>query len=264
MRGNNLVLGVDIGTIMDPSCNISSFCDINSAAVMEKLFFYDLETTGLDENKHAIHQLSGKIVIPETGVQEPFDFRLSPWEGAELDAKALEAGGVSAEQIMSYPRFSIAYFELIKIMNKYVDRYDKRDKFHLVGYNISSFDNRFFRKFFDMNLDQYFGSWFWSDPIDVFVLASNYFRRKRPTFENFKQSTVAKRLGIEIDETKLHEASYDIDVCEKIFNIVSRIPSSPGMVTQAVEASLYSAANGGLTEIVVKDMAQSLISKIIK
>ena len=28
-----------------------------------KLFFFDLETTGLDNQKHAIHQISGKIII---------------------------------------------------------------------------------------------------------------------------------------------------------------------------------------------------------
>ena len=35
---------------------------------------------------------------------------------------------------------------------------------------------------------------------------------------DFKQSTVAKYLGIEIDENKLHDAEYDIDVCMKIFH----------------------------------------------
>jgi DNA polymerase-3 subunit epsilon len=39
--------------------------------------------------------------------------------------------------------------------------------------------------------------------------------------ENFKQGTVAKALGIEIDESRLHDALYDIQVCKSIYDIVS-------------------------------------------
>ena len=53
--------------------------------------------------------------------------------------------------------------------------------------------------------------------IFVFV-ESNKLRNKRSELENFKQSTVAKYLGIEIDESKLHDAEYDIKVCIQIFN----------------------------------------------
>ena len=38
--------------------------------------------------------------------------------------------------------------------------------------------------------------------------------------ENFKLSTVAKALGVPVDETKLHDASYDIFLTKAIFNIV--------------------------------------------
>lgn len=53
------------------------------------------------------------------------------------------------------------------------------------------------------------------------VLATAYLLDKRPQMENFKQGTVAKTLGIVVDDTKLHDAMYDIDICKAIYDIVS-------------------------------------------
>ena len=37
---------------------------------------------------------------------------------------------------------------------------------------------------------------------------------------NFKQSTVAAALGIELDEKRLHDSLYDIELCKQIYNKV--------------------------------------------
>ena len=67
-----------------------------------KLFFYDLETTGLDSQKNAIHQISGKIIID--GVEKTtFNFKVRPFNGALIEETALKIGGVTEEQIMQYP-----------------------------------------------------------------------------------------------------------------------------------------------------------------
>jgi DNA polymerase-3 subunit epsilon len=186
----------------------------------EKLFFYDLETTGVLYWKNGIHQISGAIRI-DGDITERFNYNVAPHKSAIIEDEALKVGNVTREQIMSYPEMKVAHRELTTMLSKYVDRFNKKDKFHLVGYNINSFDNPFFRAFFVQNLDNYFGSWFWSDSIDCFVLASNRFRRERNTFPDFKQMTVAKRLGIEVDESKLHDAEYDISICIQIFNILT-------------------------------------------
>ena len=98
---------------------------------------------------------------------------------------------------------------------------NKQDKFFLAGYNNASFDNQFLRAWFLQNGDKYFGSYFWSNSIDVMVLATPYLASQRSQMENFKQGTVAKALGIEIDESRLHDALYDIQVCKSIYDIVS-------------------------------------------
>ena len=106
------------------------------------------------------------------------------------------------------------YKQFVDLLSKYVDRYNKKDKFFLAGYNIASFDNSFLRAWFIQNGDKYFGSWFWSNCFDVMVLATPYLSEKRAEMENFKQGTVAKALGINVDDSKLHDALYDIEICK--------------------------------------------------
>lgn len=114
------------------------------------------------------------------------------------------------------------YRKLINMLEKYVDKYNKKDKYFLVGFNNASFDNQFLRGFFLQNGDQYFGSWFWSNSFDVMVLATPYLAANRAEMENFKLATVAKALGIEVSEDNLHDASYDIALTKGIFQIVTK------------------------------------------
>lgn len=193
-----------------------------------KIFFYDLETTGVKHWRNGIHQISGGIVINGEMI-ETFDFKVQPNPECQIEKEALEVAGVDIETIQNYPSMRSVYNEIVKKLAKYVDKYNKKDKFHLAGFNNAGFDNHFFRAFFVQNsttekealYGNYFGSWFWSDPWDVMVLASFYLRDKRNQMEDFKLKTVAKWCGIEVDETRLHDAEYDIFLTHEIFKIVT-------------------------------------------
>lgn len=190
---------------------------------MEKLFIYDLETTGLDYKIHGIHQLSGMIVIDgEPSPRLNFNFKIAPYPDNAIDEEALKVAGVTYEQIVNYSRPRLVYNDLIEILGKFVSKFDKKDKFHLVGYNNSSFDNQFLRQFWLRNSDLYFGSWFWSDTIDIMSLASNKLRAERNSMVNFKLQTVAEKLGVEVDSGKLHDATYDIQLTWEIFKILNK------------------------------------------
>ena len=185
-----------------------------------KLFYYDLETTGVQYWKNGIHQISGAIEI-DGEVKETFNFHVQPHPKATIEQAALDIAGVTEEQVKAYTPMREVYSNLIQMMSKYVDRYNKADKFHLVGYNNASFDNQFFRAFFTQNADNYFGSWFWSDSHDVMVLASKHLAAQRTLMPNFKLMTVAKQVGIEVDESKLHDALYDIELTREVYKIVT-------------------------------------------
>lgn len=184
-----------------------------------KLLFFDLETTGTQSDRHGIHQLSGMVVI-NGEVKETFDLRVQPHFGADIEQGALDVAGVTKEQIMAYPSMPEVFGQFVRILSKYIDRYDRLDKFFLVGYNNAPFDNQFLRAWFGHNGDKYFGSWFWPNCLDVMVLATPYLIEQRPQMQNFKQGTVAKTLGIPVDDSKLHDALYDIEICKAIYDKV--------------------------------------------
>jgi len=188
---------------------------------MIKLFHYDLETTGTKFWKNGIHQISGLIEI-DNEIKEEFNFSVCPNPDSEISQEALDIGGVTLEQIKEYPSMKGVHIKLTEMLSKYVDKYDKTDKFHLIGYNISSFDNQFLRAFFTQNGDNYFGSFFWSDSIDVMSKASDKLKDVRAEMLNFKLKTVARQLRINVDEEKLHDAMYDIKLTKEVYETLNK------------------------------------------
>lgn len=53
--------------------------------------------------------------------------------------------------------------------------------------------------------------------MDVYVMVTPFLMGVRNDMENFKLMTVAKTMGIDIDENKLHDATYDIELTRDIF-----------------------------------------------
>lgn len=184
-----------------------------------KILFYDIETTGTRFWKNSIHQLSGAVVI-DGEVKETFDFRVRPNPNAIIEQEALDVAGVTKEQIMQYEPMDVVYKKFVELLGKYVDKFKRNDKFYLAGYNNAPFDNQFLRAWFVQNNDKFFGSWFWSNSIDVMVMATQYLINKRPEMENFKLSTVAKYCGIDVEAESLHDALYDITLTMKVYNKV--------------------------------------------
>lgn len=186
---------------------------------MIKLFAYDLETTGTNPGKNGIHQIAGIILI-DGEEKERFEIKLQPNPKAVIEPSALEVAGVTLDQITSYQTMESGYKELISVLSRHVDKFNKKDKFATLGYNNASFDDNFLRGLFLQNGDNYFGSWFYADSLDVRVLSMNKLLDVRHEMENFKLMTVAKQFGIEIDESKLHDAVYDVELTYQIYNKV--------------------------------------------
>lgn len=160
-----------------------------------KYFFYDLETTGLHYETDKIHQI-GVIIYSNGKILEKANIKFGVQE--------------------------IGFKSLISLLDRHVDKFNKSDKFHLAGWNIMGFDNNFLRTFFDRNGNKFFGSYFYSDCIDVMPLASNYLRNKRSTMEDFKLGIVAKKLGIKVDDSKLHDALYDTEITRQIYKKINK------------------------------------------
>ena len=93
------------------------------------------------------------------------------------------------------------------MLNKYINKGDKNDKFIPAGYN-TKFDMEFLQANFKKGGSTGFGSYFDYHYIDPMVMV-NYLRYLGafPTLENVKLITVAKHFGLEF---KAHDAMEDI------------------------------------------------------
>lgn len=185
-----------------------------------KQLFYDLETTGTMYWRNGIHQFSGMVVI-DGEIKETFNYKVRLNPKADIVEEALQIAGVTRGDIELYPPMQEVYSEFVQLLGKYVDKYDKTDKFFLCGYNNASFDNQFLRAWFVQNGDNYFGSWFWCSPIDVMVLAAQALMEVRSRMLNFKLCTVAQAFGIKIEEEKLHDAMYDIYLTYEVYKHIT-------------------------------------------
>ncbi len=184
-----------------------------------KKFTFDLETTGLHPKDNGIIQIAGIIQIDQ-GTKHKFDFKCKPFPGQKLDPYALEVTGTTPEMIASYVEPARAYNALINLMGKYVDKYDKNDKFVIMGYNVT-FDIGFLREFFINCGDKYYGSWFNSyNVIDVHKLFTamrgSGLYPELEALPNMKLETVANFYGVEINA---HDALSDIYATESLYDI---------------------------------------------
>lgn len=72
------------------------------------------------------------MIVIDGEVKETFDFKVQPNPKAEIVQEALDVAGVTKEQILSYPAMGYVYGQFTAILNKYVDKYNKQDKFSLL------------------------------------------------------------------------------------------------------------------------------------
>lgn len=178
---------------------------------MSKLIYIDLETGGLDPKVNPITQLA--FIIEIDGVEkERHDILIAQTEN--LDPEAMRITGYEAGS--GIPE-KLAYEKLIRILKKYVDPYDKRDKLYMVAYNGHAFDGQFLRQLFTKYNNPWYGAYFWNPVVDCMLIAMAFCIGQRHLLGDFKQSTVAKSLGIEVDRNKLHDALYDVELCRDIF-----------------------------------------------
>lgn len=177
-----------------------------------KLFFVDVETTGLDSKKHDIIQV-GYIIDINGEVKEKGSFNCQPFSYENIDKRALEISDTGTDELKTYQSPQLAHKNLKQILEKYVDRYDKNDKFSPAGYNVG-FDTNFLREFFFKNNDKYYGSLLDYHKLDVFSLAFILEFKGHLKLENYKLVTLAKYFNIEF---QAHNALEDIRVTREVF-----------------------------------------------
>lgn len=188
----------------------------------KKIAYIDVETTGLDPKTCAIIQLSGILEI-NGEIAETFDFKIRPNPDQAIYTRALEVTSIKMKDVLGaeYTQFT-AYEKFIYMLDGHINKYDPGDKFYFVGYNSQTFDTQFIREFMNAHDNPYYGSYFWHPSIDVMQLVAYAAVGQRNKFVDFKLGTVAKSFGIELDESRLHDALYDVELTREVFKLIQK------------------------------------------
>lgn len=180
----------------------------------QKLFFYDTETTGTNAKLHSMVQLAGIVEINGNVVEE-IDLRFKPHEGREITEEALEVTQKTVEDLMAYPDARLGLAELKAILGKYVNKFDKNDKFVPVGYNIG-FDTDFLIESFRAIEDKYgIGSYLFHAPIDIRSYVGEMIARRKFRARNYKLGTVCYYREVEL--CNAHDALADIRATRELY-----------------------------------------------
>ena len=181
---------------------------------MNKIIFIDTETGGVNPEKAALIQLSGIIRIDKKDV-EKFNFFIKPFENSEVNEKALEVQGRTLEELKTdkYVEEKEVYKQFIKLLDKYIDKYDRTDKFIVAGYNVR-FDVDILKAFFQRHGNNFLFSYLDSSMLDpLYSIRLLQIAEILPVLENNKLETWCKHFGIEL---KAHDSLEDIEATKKL------------------------------------------------
>ena len=181
---------------------------------MVKYFFCDVETTGFDPKKNGILEIGG--IIEYEGTYEEFVFKCQPHLKDEIAQEALDVNKITTEEIKTFPTAKETYTKLIRLLDKHINKYDRTDKFQFVAYN-APFDSNFIREFFKKSGNNFYGSYFFHPYIDVMTITALRLRKERPSMPSFHLKDAAKKIGLDVEEEKLHGAMYDILLTREVY-----------------------------------------------
>ena len=135
--------------------------------------------------------------------------------GRMAEQKALDINGYSREQIASFEPWENIYLKFIELLSKYVDKFDKEDKFILGGQNVG-FDSNFVKSWFEYCNDKYWFSWVKAGAfIDTLpMITFLQWAGKVPILENRKNETICKHFGVELNNA--HDAMADIEATREV------------------------------------------------
>lgn len=186
-----------------------------------KIFALDVETTGLDVDKHDIHEISYKIIV--NGDEEVSrKLLIKPNNPENIDTNALSiCNDIDENLIMSYPNSYEAFDTIMNDIESRIDKFNPYDKFILLGYNVD-FDGKFFRQFMiDHAHDDFrFGSYFFwkkNEPsIDVYRALPLYAFEFDIVLPNYRLETVCEFFGIPLE--KAHDSMFDLEATIELSN----------------------------------------------
>ena len=185
-----------------------------------KLLYLDVETGGLDPSKHALLSISGLIYSYNQNTNsfdnESFNYYINPPANYIIEKSALEINGLTEDFISQQETYEQVYKKLITLFDKYIDKYNKDDKFLLITYN-GKFDISFLQEFFKYNKNDFLFSYISGYNLDVYELVKHIYYCYNLPLQNLRLTTVCEYFNI---NHNAHTSLGDVTATCKLYNIL--------------------------------------------
>lgn len=190
----------------------------------EKLLYFDVETTGTDENYRGengiwavagLYEYQGKII-------DKFYLEMSPLPGDLIDPVALALSGHTEAELRAMTPTLEAIESLERWFGKHVNKFDPKDKFTMVAYN-AQFDDTMMRELYKKLNRNYYGSWFHGYRLCVYNRVLWLAAHGKLLLPKYKQEIVCEHFGIKY---KAHRADADVMACRKLYYKVKDKPEA--------------------------------------
>lgn len=175
------------------------------------ILWIDLETTGLDRQRHGIIQISGMVELAGK-IVESFDLRMNPL--AEIDPVSQDIHGITPSQISAFPSSEETFAAFKALLLKFVDIDDQRTRLHPGGYNVR-FDLGFLDRWFRSMKEPGLGLYLQRERVDPSVMMKafqDYLGKDR--MPSWSLRSVIASMGMSFGEH--HDALEDIKLTREI------------------------------------------------
>jgi len=167
-----------------------------------KELYLDCETTGLDPIQNEILTL-GIIIRIDGMIKEEKNICMKP-ERSEVSPRITEITGITKSQADMYGSKKAGYTDLIVLLDKYVDKFNKQDKYLGIGYNVN-FDKSFLQTFFHEFKNDYLFSYFFGF-MDIYEISKWLKKNGKIDSPNLKLETLIEKYSL---ATKAHNSLED-------------------------------------------------------
>jgi DNA polymerase-3 subunit epsilon len=182
---------------------------------MKKVIYIDTETTGLDHKVNDIVQLA-YIVEIDGEIKERGDILIQPVDYNAISPEALKIQGRTLEMLKGHLEPKVAFDKFVTLLEKYINKFDRTDKFYICGYNVG-FDLEFLKSFFTKMGCPYFGSYFNYKTLDVYSIVKILEYLGEIKTKDLKLVTVCDAYSIELNA---HDAQSDINATRFLFKML--------------------------------------------
>lgn len=162
---------------------------------MIKRIFLRVKSLGPYPYKYDIVRLTVGFEV-DNKMRQLYDFDISPTTDDYYSELWLKESGIELNPNKVY-NYSVtkARTSLMEVMDRFINKFEKRDRAFLITYNDTKQDNLFFKSFLSGG-GIYLKSYCWDSHIDLRVLATEVLKYKATQLESFKLPYIAKTFGI--------------------------------------------------------------------